>query len=202
MRFSDISHDAKTVYRLASGEQHTFLLINRGGDITFELFGATARAHIFAFFIGKDHTRYSLNLVQKHTAAFTASHALVKCAITDTAAVTYTGTVRIGKDAAQSDASQESRGLLLSRTATLITEPKLEISTHDVKCTHAATVSPLNVEALFYAKSRGVSAAAAQEMLLTGFFGEALEAMTALGIDTTNIRTRLITLLPKHYVAI
>ena len=55
------------------------------------------------------------------------------------------------------------------------TKPQLEIFADDVKCTHGATVGRLDDHALFYARSRGVPAAAAERLLTYAFAAEVIE---------------------------
>ncbi len=78
MQFKDISTDTATHYRLAENEQCVFFMWNRGGDITLELSGPNAQAHVFAFFIGKKSEQRILTISQKHLAPKTVSRVLVK----------------------------------------------------------------------------------------------------------------------------
>lgn len=199
MKLLNISPDTKNTYRLNQGEERVFFLLNRSGDITFELADTNAKAFIFAFFIGKDQEKYQLNLIQKHLAPKTLSKALVKTALSGKASFEYAGTIRIEKEAAGSDASQESRSLLLSSEASAITKPNLEIIANDVKCHHVATVSPLNPDQFFYAKSRGLSEEKSQHLLVQGFFAEALEQMTNLGVKRNPLQIELLKATAKIY---
>ena len=183
MIFKDISNDIQTTYRLKKNEQAVFFALNRGGEITVELSGEGAAAHVFAFFMGGGEDKHTLNIVQKHLAPETMSSALVKAVLKDKAKLHYDGTIKIEKRAQGSNASQESRSLLLSPEASAHTKPALEILADDVQCRHAATISPLNESMLFYAKSRGLGEKEATELLIQGFFGEALEKIVALGVS-------------------
>ena len=51
----------------------------------------------------------------------------------------------------------------------------LEILNNDVRCTHGATVAPVDPEHLFYLQSRGIPASIAERMIVYGFFGEVLD---------------------------
>ena len=64
------------------------------------------------------------------------------------------------------------RVLLLSDTATAETIPDLEIESYDVKCSHAASVSRINEEQLFYLMSRGISRVKAEDMVVVGFLND------------------------------
>ena len=191
MRFLDISTDTQTIYRLAESERTVFFMLNRAGEITIELTGPGATAHIFALYTGDETTKQTLSLIQRHLAPDTVSSALVKAALGGTASFSYDGAIIIAKNAHRSDASQESRALLLSAEARAHARPSLEILAHDVVCHHAATTAPLSADALYFAESRGLSKVAAYKLLIQGFFQEALERMEALNIDTLPIRKQL-----------
>lgn len=180
MKFLDISHDTQNHYTLEEGEKRVFFLWNRDGEITFDLTGRDAQAHIFAFFSLNQETKKSLNIIQKHQSPNTVSHVTVKSVLHDKTECAYEGTIHIAKEASLSDASQESRTLLLSTEARSTAKPMLEILQNDVRCHHAATVSPLNQETLFFAKSRGLSEAQAADLLVNGFFDASIEKMSTL----------------------
>ncbi|MDD2766787.1 MAG: SufD family Fe-S cluster assembly protein [Candidatus Moranbacteria bacterium] len=183
MKYLDISQDNRTTYVLKENESCIFFLFNRSGDITFNLSGIGAAAHIFCFFIGKNAEKHSLHITQNHRAPQTISHALIKSTASDTSVCEYEGTLFIEKNAVQSDASQESRAILLSPDATVSMKPTLEILTHDVKCSHKATSGPIDPESLFFAQSRGLSYAEAEQLLITGFWNDALERINKLDIN-------------------
>ena len=51
----------------------------------------------------------------------------------------------------------------------------LEIDNNDVRCTHGATVGPVDPNHLFYLRSRGIPERTAMRMLVQGFFGQVLD---------------------------
>ena len=93
----------------------------------------------------------------------------------DTARAVYAGLIRIEKGAARSDAYQANRNLVLSEHAKATSIPMLEIDNNDVRCTHGATVGPVDPMSLFYLESRGIPRASAQRMIVQGFFGEVVD---------------------------
>ena len=192
MIFKDISNETQNLYRLGTNEKRVFFLLNRSGEITFELAGAWAEAHIFSFFIGRNADKGTLKLFQRHLAPRTTSHALIKSVLSDEAEDAYEGLIFIDKQAIQSDASQESRAILLSPLARASLKPTLEILADDVRCRHAATASPLSPESLFFAQARGLSSNQASRMLVMGFFNDALGKIGALGINVKNMQNKLI----------
>ena len=80
-----------------------------------------------------------------------------------------------GQDAQRTNSSQSSRNLLLSDRAHVDTKPQLEIFADDVKCAHGATVGQLDAEEMFYLTSRGLSDAAARNLLTYAFGAEIID---------------------------
>jgi Fe-S cluster assembly protein SufD len=73
---------------------------------------------------------------------------------------------------------QTSRNIVLSEHAKADAIPNLEIEANDVRCGHAASVGPVDEEAVFYLESRGIPAAEAERLIVTGFFQEVLDRVT------------------------
>ena len=93
----------------------------------------------------------------------------------DHARTVYAGLIRIEKGAARSDAYQANRNLVLSDHAKATSIPMLEIDNNDVRCTHGATVGPVDPMSMFYLQSRGIPEATARRMIVQGFFGDVLD---------------------------
>jgi Fe-S cluster assembly protein SufD len=58
---------------------------------------------------------------------------------------------------------------LLSDQAKAEAVPELEILSDDVKCSHAASISRIPAEHLFYLQSRGLNQTQAEELVVEGF---------------------------------
>jgi Fe-S cluster assembly protein SufD len=144
------------------------------------LHGPGATAELKALFFGSDDQFFDFHTLQDHRAGHTTSDLLFKGALRDRARSLYAGLIRIEKYAQRSDAYQANRNLLLSPTAKADSMPMLEILNNDVRCTHGATVGPVNPEHLFYLKSRGIPEPVAQRMIVHGFFGEVLDRIPVL----------------------
>jgi Fe-S cluster assembly protein SufD len=98
----------------------------------------------------------------------------------------FTGRIVVRPDAQQTDSKQTNNSLLLSDTARADSQPQLEIYADDVKCTHGATLGPIDERALFYFRSRGIEAETARHLLTYGF---GVEILTKIGI--AELRQRL-----------
>ena len=98
----------------------------------------------------------------------------------------FNGKVIVRPDAQQSDAQQSNKNLLLSEDAVIDTKPQLEIFADDVKCAHGAAVGQLDMDALFYLRSRGIERQTARGLLTFAFAGEVLQ-----GLRLEPVRARL-----------
>jgi Fe-S cluster assembly protein SufD len=139
------------------------------------LVGAGATAELKAIYFASGDQLFDFHTLQDHQVGNTRSDLLFKGALQDTARTVYAGLIKIEKHAARSDAYQANRNLVLSDKAKATSIPMLEIDNNDVRCTHGATVGPVDPNHLFYLRSRGIPEPTAKRMLIQGFFGDVLD---------------------------
>jgi Fe-S cluster assembly protein SufD len=139
------------------------------------LAGPGADAELKAIYFASGDQFFDFHTLQDHRVGNTRSDLLFKGALSDVARTVYAGLIRIEKHAARSDAYQANRNLVLSDKAKATSIPMLEIDNNDVRCTHGATVGPVDPEHLFYLESRGIPEKTAKRMLIQGFFGDVLD---------------------------
>jgi Fe-S cluster assembly protein SufD len=141
-------------------------------DVEVELQGTGAESDMLGLVFAEGEQQFDYHTLQGHRAPNTRSDLLFKAALDDHSHSAYTGVIIIDRGAQRSDAYQANRNLLLSAGARADTEPMLEIEADDVRCTHGATVGPVDEEQLFYAQSRGLEPDAAARLIVAGFFDE------------------------------
>jgi len=139
------------------------------------LVGPGASAELKGIYFASGEQFFDFHTLQDHQVGNTTSDLLYKGALQDQARSVYAGLIRIEKGAARSDAYQANRNLVLSDHAKATSIPMLEIDNNDVRCTHGATVGPVDPNHLFYLQSRGIPARTAMRMLVQGFFGQVLD---------------------------
>ena len=135
--------------------------------------GATSRVTGAYFADGKQHLDY--DTFQEHISPNTTSDFAFKGALRDEARAVWRGMIRVEPDAQKTNAYQENRNLLLSKTAHADSIPGLEILANDVRCTHGATLGQVDREQLFYLMARGLSRQEAERMIVRGFFQDVLD---------------------------
>ena len=134
--------------------------------------GATSRVTGAYFADGTQHLDY--DTLQEHLSPSTTSDFAFKGALREHATAVWRGMIRVAEAAQKTNAYQENRNLLLSERAHADSIPGLEIEANDVRCTHGATISPVNRDELFYAMARGISRGEAERLIVRGFFTDVL----------------------------
>jgi len=128
-----------------------------------------------------------------HAIAHGSSRQLNKSIVDGGAHAVFNGKIMVRKHAQQIDSAQSSRNLLLSDKARVDTKPQFEIFADDVKCAHGATVGQLDVDELFYLKSRGLVESTARSLLIYAFAAEIIEK-----IPVASLKSRLQRLVMEH----
>lgn len=124
---------------------------------------------------GKQHIAF--DTLQDHLAEGCLSDLLYQGALMGRSRSVYEGTIRAWPGAQRTNAYQSNRNLLLSRGARADSLPKLEIEANDLRCTHGATVSPVDENQVFYLMSRGIPRPDAVRLIVEGFFRPALDRL-------------------------
>ncbi len=145
----------------------TVQLSSANASYRIDLDGADAENELGGVFLAADSEHCVVKLRTAHNAADCRSDSYVKG-------------VYVAPDAQRTDARQQSRNILLSRTARITTQPQLEIYADDVKCSHGATVGQMDAEAILYMRQRGLSEAQARRLQIEGFVGD---VVTRCGIE-------------------
>jgi len=107
----------------------------------------------------------------------------------------FNGKVIVHPDAQKIEAHQSSNNLLLSDQAEIDTKPELEIYADDVKCSHGATVGPLDKDAMVYLLSRGIDPETARGLLVFAFADDVV-AQLPIGEIRQAMEKRIVGRLP------
>jgi Fe-S cluster assembly protein SufD len=134
-------------------------------DIT----GRGASARVTGAYVAHGSQHLDYDTTQEHAAPDTTSDLAFRGILRDRATAVWSGMIRVDPGAQHTDAFQENRNLLLSDGAHADAIPGLEIEANDVRCTHAATISRIDAEQVFYLMSRGLTRGEAEHLLVGGF---------------------------------
>lgn len=129
-----------------------------------------AEARPLGLFYGDGQQHHDFRTLQDHRVGHTTSDLLYKGVLDDSAVSVFSGMIRVRPGAQYTDAYQANRNLILSKEGQAYTIPNLEIGANEVRCTHGATVGPVQPDEVFYLRSRGLDPETAQALLVMGFF--------------------------------
>ena len=173
------SGDHSLTLRLAEGAKAkvVFAATEQGEsnyDYTIELNGAGAELELYGLFFCGEGARCHVRTNVRHNVADCKSNQVVKGIAKDNGVGTFDGLVYVAPDAQRTEAYQQSRNMLLSRTARIHTNPQLEIYADDVRCSHGATVGNIDDDAIYYMRQRGLSEEQARKLQVGGFLRDVL----------------------------
>jgi Fe-S cluster assembly protein SufD len=129
--------------------------------------GASLTLNGLSVLKGRQHVDH--HTVIDHAQPHCESHELFNGIFDDQSRGIFNGRIVVRPGAQRTDSKQTNNNLLLSAEARADSQPQLEIYADDVKCTHGATLGPLDDASMFYLRSRGIDVAAARRLLTYGF---------------------------------
>lgn len=176
-------HLANCAVSLAHGSNYRSVSISLGAQISrynlnIQLVDEAAECTIDGLALISDNQLADTHTCIDHIKPNGISRQQHKCIVNDKAHAVFNGKIIVRPHAQQTNSSQSSRNLLLSKTAQIDTKPQLEIFADDVKCAHGATVGQLDQEEIFYLQSRGLSEATARSLLTYAFGAEIIDRIT------------------------
>jgi Fe-S cluster assembly protein SufD len=157
MQTFTITQPGQTI-RLETADEYQVFLTQPGAEV--EIVGAFSLT-------GSDQQAVTVILHHQapHTRATTTLHGVAR----DRSQLSFTGRIIIDPGCPDTNSFLTERILLLSDQAKATAVPDLEILSDDVKCSHAASISRIPEEHLFYLQSRGIPRTQAEEMIVDGF---------------------------------
>lgn len=186
------------------GEESTFksFTLTANGVLTrneciIELTGDNAIAHVAGAAVGDGDFHHDDTVFVTHDALACESRQVFKKVLRNGATGVFQGKILVKQGAQKTDGYQISQSLLLDGDSQFLVKPELEIYADDVACSHGSTSGAIDDTALFYLRSRGVSAAEATDLLTLAFLAEALEEIDDETI-AEEIRERLENWLARH----
>lgn len=151
--------------------EYTFqkIEITRSGKYLIEITKPGAHAEVVGVFQTDGNTEIDIEVLLVHKAPHTTANTVLKGVARDQSKIRFLGRIIIEENCGDTNSFLEERILLLSDKAKAEAVPELEILSDDVKCSHAATVSSIPKDHLFYLQSRGLSQSKAEELIIEGF---------------------------------
>jgi len=156
------------------------LAVAFGGDLSRTevesiLSGPGGHSEMLGVYFTDGSQHFDHRSLQDHIAPHCTSDLLYKGALRDASRVVYSGLIHVAPGANGTNAFQTNRNVVLSDDARADSIPNLEIENNDVRCSHAASVGPVDEDEIFYLQTRGIARDEAERLIVTGFFQEVLD---------------------------
>lgn len=165
------------------------LVVTMGGTLSRTemqsyLRGQGSDSEMLALYFANEDQHFDHYTLQHHAAAHAHSDLLYKGVNADQSVGVFSGMIKVDLGAQKTDAYQKHRTLMLSSEAQNFSVPQLEINANDVRCSHGSTTGPVNQEALFFLRSRGIRRELAEKMLVTAFLEDVLTRVPLKSVVT------------------
>ena len=160
-------------------------------ELAITLAEPDSQTTLCGLFFGRDNAHLDHFTTVDHAAERCTSDEEYRGILAGESKGVFRGRVLVRPGAQKTDAKQQNANLLLSDRATIDTKPQLEIYADDIRASHGSTIGQLDMDALFFLRTRGVGLEEAKR-LLTGAFAhgvvariksEALRQTATLHID-------------------
>ncbi|MCW2973239.1 MAG: FeS assembly protein SufD [Thermoleophilia bacterium] len=139
------------------------------------LVGAGSHVKLTGLYFVNGTQQMDYDTYQLHAAPNAYSDLLFRGVLDDKAHSVWRGMIAVAPGAQGTDAFQKNSNLILTPGAHADSIPGLKIEANDVRCTHAATITKVDPEQLFYLQARGITREEAVKEIIRGFFTDVLD---------------------------
>ena len=141
----------------------------------FRLRGSGAEIREIEILRGQDSQFFDVFSAIQHEADHTQGQTFARGVLSDKATAIFKGLVYVPEKIPKCNSYLALHGLLMDKTARFHTIPAMEISNSDIKAAHAATVSQIDNEKIFYFQSRGIPKKIARKLISEGYVQPAIQ---------------------------
>lgn len=142
-----------------------------------DLVGPGSRADVQEIFIASGAQRVHLEADTVHRTHHTEGEMIARGVLNGKAVGYFRGIITVPPGARQTAASLHERVLMLSDECRADTVPCMIVEENDVRASHSASVGQIDEEMVFYLMARGIPRAAAEGMIVAGFFEPMIERL-------------------------
>ncbi len=150
-------------------DSSTDYVIKKPGNYIFELVTPKTEINISMVAKAKGEENLETEILIHHLAPEIKAQTTLKAVGFDHSKISLKAKILIDPECKKTESFLTERVLLVSPHARALAIPDLEILTDDVRCSHAASVTKIPEEQIFYLVSRGLKRRVAEEMIVEGF---------------------------------
>ncbi len=166
--------------------------------IDSNLVGEGSVSELAAVSHGRYEQKLDLRTKQNHVGTRTESNMISATVLGGSAQSVTTGLVKMQNGSKKSTAVQSNKNLLVTSTAHAESIPNLDILENDVRCDHASSIGPINLEQLNFLESRGIEPTLAKKLIIKGFLNSVMDTVrpNALPVQAITAAKSIIRELP------
>ncbi len=178
----DSFHINRTQAVQARNSVFTHFSVTLGGglvrnDTNILLNDENCTGNLYGLYLTEGSQHVDNHTLIDHAKPHCQSNEMYKGVLNESSRGVFNGKVFVREDAQKTNAYQSNKAILLTSDASIDTKPQLEIYADDVKCSHGAAIGQLDDEAVFYLRSRGISADMAKTVLIRAFANDIFETI-------------------------
>jgi len=167
---------------VASGGRYDLRVVQSGAkasriNVAIALDGEKASCDLKAVMLADQTQQLDLHSLIHHRVPSCRSNQEHKNLVGGSAECIFKGIIKVDAEAQQTESNQIVRSLLLTKKSKVKAMPSLQIQADEVTCAHGAALTQLDPEELFYLASRGLDAANARRLMLSGFPMDLLQGL-------------------------
>ncbi|MFW9928006.1 MAG: SufD family Fe-S cluster assembly protein [Candidatus Thorarchaeota archaeon] len=163
----------------------------------FRIRGSGAEVKEIEIIRGQEKQFFDIFSAIRHEAPHTQGQTYARGVLSDQSTAIFKGLVDIPLNIPKCSSYLSLHGLLMDKTARFHTIPAMEISNSDVKAAHAATVSQIDQEKIFYFESRGISKELARKLISEGYVQPGIQEFS-----DQSLQRYILSLIGKHWYGI
>lgn len=160
----------------------------------FRLRGSGAEVKEIEILRGQENQFFDVFSAIQHEASHTQGQTFARGVLSDKSTAIFKGLVDVPSDIPNCNSYLALHGLLMNKTARFHTIPAMEISNSNIKAAHAATVSQIDEEKIFYFESRGVKRELARKLISEGYIQPAVQEF-----PDKNLQNSLLHIIRKYW---
>ena len=164
-----LSDNAKLnyIFKHLNENSKLFDIVDR--NLRFKLFGEYSSVDAKVLVLGCFGDRLKFKTIQEHFSSHSRSNLVVKSVLDGKASIVSDNIIIVNPGLKKVEANQINKNILLSDHSHVVSIPKLEIESDDVKCFHGAAISRFDNDVLFYLQSRGLTLDKSRDVLINSF---------------------------------
>lgn len=151
---------------------------NLDSKIKINVLGRNTEVFIDIIYLAQNNVKYNLDFCSQYIDSSSSGKINIKGILNNSARAEAIGEINIDSKASDINIELNEHAILLSKDAKVKQSPILKVSNMNVKARHAASVTNIDSDTLFYLESRGIEKDVAKKLIVESYFSELLSQLS------------------------